>query len=276
MNPSKTIDLRGGITLAYREHGERDGTPVIALHGVTDSQRSFDPVLPHLPRGLRWFSLTQRGHGESAKPAGDAYRPRDFAGDVAAFMDAMSIDRAVVVGHSMGSVNAQRFALDHRERVLGLVLAGSAPFFGRHPDMVAFWRNDIAALTDPIDPAFARDFQLSTLARPVSPEFLEMVVGESMKVPARVWRAAFDGFMSDDFSAGLRRIDAPVLVIAGRHDMFCRAEDQAALEAALPNARLVTYDDAGHAMHWEEPARFAADVAAFALISAAMQRTITV
>lgn len=271
MNLSKTIQLRDGLTLAYSEHGDRDGVPVIALHGVTDSQRSFDPVLPHLPRELRWFSLTQRGHGESSKPPGDAYRPRELAADVPAFMDAMSLDRAVVVGHSMGSIVALRFALAHPERVLGLVLAGSAPFFGRHAEMIEFWRHDISALVDPIDPAFARDFQLSTLSRPVLPEFLEMVTRESMKVPARVWRAAFDGFMRDDFSAELARIEAPALIVAGRHDPYCRSEDQVALQAALRHSRRVTYDDAGHAMHWEEPARFATDASAFALLAAAIR-----
>lgn len=66
-----------------RRTGGRSGTPVIALHGVTDSWRSFEPVLPCLPSELRVIALTQRGHGASDKPAG-GYRTADFAADVAA------------------------------------------------------------------------------------------------------------------------------------------------------------------------------------------------
>jgi pimeloyl-ACP methyl ester carboxylesterase len=259
----KTIELPGRTRLAYCEHGDENGTPVIALHGVTDSHRSFDPLLPYLPRSLRWLSLTQRGHGDSGRPEA-GYRPSDFAGDVAAFMDALGLRRAIVLGHSMGANNALRFALDHPSRLWGLVLAGATPAFARNLDVIEFWRREIAVLVDPIPPSFAEEFQRSTLAQPVAPEFLQKVVGESLKVPARVWRAAFDGFMRDDFSDELPAIEVPTLIVWGRHDAYCRRQDQQALCAAIAGSRLVVYDDAGHTPHWEEPRRFANDVAAFA------------
>jgi alpha-beta hydrolase superfamily lysophospholipase len=56
------------------------GVPVILLHGITDSWRSFEPVLPHLPASIRAFALSQRGHGDSERPAA-GYHPRDFAAD---------------------------------------------------------------------------------------------------------------------------------------------------------------------------------------------------
>ena len=63
--PVREVRLPGRLTMQYVEHGPSDGVPVIALHGVTDSWRSFEPVLPHLPATLRVFALTQRGHSNT-------------------------------------------------------------------------------------------------------------------------------------------------------------------------------------------------------------------
>jgi pimeloyl-ACP methyl ester carboxylesterase len=258
----RQIQVPGRVRLELAEQGDLAGTPVIALHGVTDSWRSFEPVLPYLPPGLRVMALTQRGHGDSEKPVG-GYRPADFAADVAAFMDAMEIERAVLVGHSMGSINAMRFAIDHPARVAGLLLAGTMPWFGRPRELVQYYRQEIVPLADPVPDAFARDFQRSTLAQPIPDPMLDRFVAESLKVPADVWRAAFAGFIGDDFSSRLREIGVPTLIVWGRHDAFCSAADQEAMLGLIRNARLVEYADAGHAMHWEEPQRFALDLSRF-------------
>ena len=63
------------------------------------------------------------------------------------------------------------------------------------------WDGTLATLVDPVDPAFAREFQQSTLARPIPAAQLDTFVAESLKVPARVWRATFRGFLDLDFSA---------------------------------------------------------------------------
>jgi non-heme chloroperoxidase len=258
----RSVRLASGVTLPYVEQGDPSGVPVLLLHGVSDSWRSFERVLPHLPGSLHAFAVTQRGHGDADRPA-TGYRTRDFARDVAAFMDAVRLGRAVVVGHSMGSTNAQRFAIDHPDRTRGLVLAASFATYRSKPDLVAFRESVISPLTDPIDPGFVREFQESTLAQPVPGPFLDMVVQESLKMPARVWRAAFDGFFEDDVAGELGRITAPTLVLWGDRDAFCSRADQEALLAAVPGSRLLVYEGAGHGLHWEEPERFAADVAAF-------------
>ncbi len=263
MKPTiRSIQLPGRVRLEFAEQGSGSGTPVIALHGVTDSWRSFEPMLPHLPPDLHLMALTQRGHGDSDKPA-DGYEPASFAADVAGFMDEMKIERAVLVGHSMGTVNALRFALAHPSRVAGLVLAGTVPWFGQSPEVRAFYEEQIAPLADPVPEDFARGFQESTLAQPIASAMLERFVAESLKVPAQVWRAAFAGFIGDDFSPLLRAIEVPTLVIWGRHDGFCSAADQQAMLGLIRTARLVEYADAGHAVHWEEPQRFAHDLTRF-------------
>ena len=257
----REIALKGGTTLAYVEQGDASGLPVILLHGYTDSWRSFEPVLPLLPASLRVFAITQRGHGASGKPDG-GYWPEDFARDVAEFMDGLNIRGAAIIGHSMGSIVAQRFAVDYPDRVAGLVLEGA--FLPRPAGGAVreFWQ-DVRTLTDPIDPEFVRAFQKSALARPVPAPFFETVVGESLEVPARVWRAALAPLMEMDFEAAVRAMRTPTLIVWGAHDAFTPRAEQEQLASAIHGSRLLVYPESGHSPHWEEPERYAADVSAF-------------
>ncbi|HEX2116613.1 MAG TPA: alpha/beta hydrolase [Alphaproteobacteria bacterium] len=259
---AKAVNLQGGVRLSYVETGNPGGPPVILLHGYTDSLRSFDLLLPHLPASYRVVALSQRGHGDASRPP-HGYRPRDFAADLAAFMDALGIQSAVIVGHSMGSQVALRFAIGHAARVAGLVLIGGFASLGRNPVMREFYKASVAPLSDPIDADFAREFQESTLANPVPPAFLDTVVAESLKVPARVWRGALAGQMEEDVTAELRAIHAPTLLLWGDRDALVSRGDQDALVDAMRNAVLVTYARIGHAVHWEAPGRVGADLTAF-------------
>lgn len=257
----KTIELPNRVKLQYVEQGDSSGVPVILLHGITDSWRSFEPVLPHLSASVRAFAVSQRGHGDSERPAA-GYHPRDFAADVAAFMDALNLNRAVIAGHSMGSHIAKRFAMDYPDRALGLVLMAAFFDFRSNPGVAEF-QGAVATLTDPIDPAFALDFQQSTLAQPIPQTYLDAVVRESLKVPARVWRDALEGLLKDDHSGELGKIKTPTLIVWGDQDVFCPRGDQDALAEAIAGSKLLVYRGAGHALHWEEPERFAADLVAF-------------
>ncbi|MBA2276456.1 MAG: alpha/beta hydrolase, partial [Chloroflexia bacterium] len=235
--------------------------PVVLLHGLSDSWHSYERVLPHLPPSIHAFALSQRGHGDSECPE-SGYGPRDFAADVAAFLDTLNLGQAIIVGHSLGGTVAQRFAIDYRERMLGLVLVNSFASFRSNPVVVEF-QNALATLTDPIDATFAREFQESTLVQPVPPAFLDTVVSESQKVPARVWRAVMEDFLEAEVFGELDAVRAPTLMIWGAQDAYVPRSDQEALVAAITDARLVVYPGAGHALHWEEPERFAADLTAF-------------
>jgi len=256
------IDLPGRVVLDAVFQGDPAACPVVFLHGVTDSWRSFEPVMPHLPASIRAIALSQRGHGDSGRPAGD-YDPADFAADVAAALDVLGVERAVIAGHSMGSHVAQRFAIDHPDRTAGLVLAGAFYRLATNPVITEYWDTVVSTLADPIDRSVAVEFQASTLARRVPPAFFVMVVGESLKVPARVWRDAFEGLLKVDHADRLGSIAVATLIIWGDQDAFCPRADQDALLARIPDSRLTVYAGAGHALHWEEPARYAADVAAF-------------
>lgn len=256
-----TVDLRTGVRLAYVDQGDSRGLPVVFLHGTSDSWHSFEPVLPHLPSTIRALVPSQRGHGNSGRPEW-GYGPGGFAEDVAAFLDALGIDAAVIVGHSMGSTIALRFALDHPERVIGLLLLGAFHRWGDLPDIVELGEV-ISTLTDPIDPAFVREFQAGTTAQPVPPAFFETAVQESLKVPARVWKAMARDFIDDDHAHRLAEVLVPTRLIWGDQDALIPREQQDALLEAIPNAQLVVYAGTGHAVQWEQPARTAASVVAF-------------
>jgi pimeloyl-ACP methyl ester carboxylesterase len=259
---AKVVTLRSGVRLEYVEQGDRSGVPVVLLHGYTDSWRSFERVLPHLPRSLRVFAVSQRGHGDSDRPL-LGYEPRDFAADVVEFMDALAIPRAVIVGHSMGASVAQRFAVDHRDRVRALVLIGA--FFPKpaNPQIREFWDSSVSKLTDPIDPGFVREFQTSTIAQPVPVEFLDGAISQSLKVPARVWQAALKPFLTINFAKELTSLTIPTLILWGDRDAFALRSDQDALKTAIRDAELVVFAGTGHSPNWEEPARVAALLMSF-------------
>lgn len=261
MYRSSLLRLPSGLPIPYVESGDPRGQPLVLLHGYSDSWRSFEPVLPHLPPGLRVLVPTQRGHGAAGKPA-EGYGLRDFSADLAAFLDGLDLGAAVIAGHSLGSCIAQRFALDHPERVSGLVLAGSCPTAKGKRDLLEL-QQAVDALSDPVPRAFAEAFQRSTLVQPVAPALLDMVVAESLETPVHVWRAALRGLLEADHAAELHRITQPTLVVWGGRDTLFPWPDQEALLAAIPAARLEVYAEAGHGLHWEEPERFARDLAAF-------------
>lgn len=252
----QSIDLPSGIRLQYVEHGDLSGVPVLLLHGFTDSWRSFELVLPHLPESIRALALSQRGHGDADRPR-TGYAPRDFGADLAAFMDLLGLERAVVVGHSLGAIIAQRFALDRPERTLGLTLVGWRGY-PRQSTVAA-----LASLTDPIDPGFVRQFQLDSLARPVPRAFLDAMVRESLKVPARVWKAVVKAFLTDESASECCTIAVPTLIIWGDRDATSPRSEQEALAATIPGAQLAIYPGTGHTPHWEEPGHFAANLVAF-------------
>jgi pimeloyl-ACP methyl ester carboxylesterase len=115
---------------------------------------------------------------------------------------------------------------------------------------------------------------MSTLARDVPPDFLETVVSETAKVPARVWRELFQGFLhTPDFTGALAGVSVPTLIVWGDRDSYATRGAQDRLLAVMPGARFIMYEGAGHGFHWEEPARFAKDLATFVAESSTSKRS---
>jgi pimeloyl-ACP methyl ester carboxylesterase len=262
MLTEQSIRLPNGVTLRVVEQGPSGALPIILLHGFPDSWLSYETVLAHLPTSIRVIALSQRGFGNSDKPAA-GYHPRDLAADLADLMKQRRIPQAIVVGRSMGALVAQRFALDFPERVAGLVLIGTFRYLAGNAEL----QEMIAALdrmNDPIDPELVRAFQASTLAQPVSDAFFRTVVAEGARLPLSVWRTALPAIAAYDDFAELSRIAASTILYWGECDGFSTYEQQLALASEIAGAELRVYADAGHSLHWEEPQRFAADLASFA------------
>ena len=259
---ARTVHISDDVRLEYVEEGDPGGIPIVLLHGTTDSWRSFTGLLSHLPESLRVFAVSIRGQGDSSKPP-TGYGVADLAADLDAFLDAVGVPAAVIAGHSGGSLIAQRFAIDHPARTLGLVLMGSTPTMATNPVIRGLWDKELAMLADPVDPAFVRDFQVSTVARPTAEGLIEAAIRESLKVPTVVWRQLFAGLLEADHRTEIGRISAPTLVAWGTEDAFFLRHEQEALLRGIRGSRLVAYEGGGHAFHWEDPFRFAKDLTGF-------------
>jgi len=257
-----TVRLSTGLRLRYAQRGDREGEAIIFLHAYADSWYWFSRVLPLISYEYHALAPDQRGHGESDKPR-CCYTTDDFAADVNAFMDAVGVEKATLVGHSSGGLIAQRVALSYPHRVGRLVLIG-APITLVHNEAVAGFGEEMLALEDPIPQEFVRGFVEGTIHHPVPEEFLAGAVSESLKVPARVWHDYLEGvLLAADDTARLGEIGAPTLILWGERDALLPREEQERRSAAMPDAKLRVYPDTGHAVAGERPEWVARDLEAF-------------
>jgi non-heme chloroperoxidase len=257
-----TVHLATGPRLHYAERGDREGEAIVFLHAYTDSWFAFSRVLPLLSRSYHAFAPDERGHGDSDKPE-CCYTVDDFTADVDAFMDAVGIEEATLVGDSSGGMIAQRVALEYPHRVSRLVLMGS-PTTLLNNEAVIEAGEEMRALEDPISPEFVREFHLSTIHHPVPEEFLSTALSETLKVPARVWRGYMEGVvLTVDDTARLGEINSPTLILWGERDAILGREEQERCAAAIPDATLRVYPDTGHAVAFERPEWVVRDLEGF-------------
>ena len=241
-------NLGDALRLRYLEQGPGEGDAVLMLHGISDSSFSFSRVLPLLPHTLRVIVPDQRGHGDSDRPQ-QSYSMDEFALDALELLDTLRVPRVTVVGHSMGSFIARRVAAFAPGRIERLVLIGAGPSGDNAPlrELAAV----IDTLSDPVNPDFVRRFQLETSSDWLPAEFLERVIAESLKLPARVWQSAIHGLLN--YTPIEDSIECDTLVLGGELDPVFSVAEQRALAERIPNARLRLFSGIGHALHWEDP-----------------------
>ena len=254
--------LESGVSLSSAATGDPSGPALLLLPGPTDSWRSYEPVLEHLPASIHAMAVSQRGHGDSHKPP-TGYRVEDFAADVPLVLDALGRERAVLAGHSGSCLVVRRVALDHPERVAGLVLEASPSTLRGHAGLTEFVESVVASLDDPIDPTLARALVADTSSDQVAPELVDELVNELVKVPAHAWKEMFAGLLAYDDLVELERITAPTLLVWGDADGLVDRDMQTLLAERIGGAELVVYHGVGHTPRWEDASRFASDVAAF-------------
>ena len=255
-----SVLLKTGVRLRYAYKGDPSGTPVILLHGYGDSWFSYSRLLPLLDKKYRIYIPDQRGHGDSDRPVG-GYALQQFAADIVAFMDAMNVKDAAIVGHSMGSFIAQHVAVLAPERVNRLVLIGSATKIRN--GVVEGLQREITGLTDPVSEKFVREFQASVTFKPVPPAFFEVIVKESLKLPAPVWRQVMAEMLAPEAEVDLKKIKNRTLIIWGDKESIFPRSEQDMLTSALRNSVLKVYADIGHVPVWEAPEQVAKDLQEF-------------
>jgi pimeloyl-ACP methyl ester carboxylesterase len=266
----KTITLRNGEALAYIDVGHAAGPVVVLIHGYTDSARDWLPMLPYLSKQLRLILVDLRGHGRSDKPE-CCYSRFDFAYDIKLLLDALAIQKADIVGHSLGSIVAQTFAEDWPERTRRVVLISSS---GGHPagepkklaqvDFAAQIRN----LKEPIEADSPFMIAWWDSPTPVDPDFIRRQREDAAGIPLRVWIAVLDQGLSGgtspaDIQNSLPRLKAPVLLIWGSQDPIMEEPVRKTLRDALPQAQVKIFDGLGHNPFWEDPAGVAHTINAF-------------
>ena len=274
----RDVPLSDGGSLHVVERGA--GRPLVLLHGITLSARTWHYQLQDLADDFRVIAVDHRGHGSST--AGDGgWDLARLALDVRELLDALDLRDAIVVGHSMGGMVTLRFALDHaetrRRRVAGIVLMSTS---GTPVHRLAAWK----ALTDVVTPSVKRGLALGArlpgglfpasdlsylvfrvgMGKGASPEHVELNRLMTASTPVSVWSELMSGVVGFDVSDRFHEIDVPALVLVGTRDVLTPPSSARALVAGLPGARpLVGFPGAGHMLMLERRREVADELVRF-------------
>jgi len=245
-----------GVPLAVEEAGE--GRPVVLLHGLTATRRYVVMGSRLLERsGHRVIAYDARGHGESGP--GDVYDYAALTADLERVLDERGVDRAVLAGASMGAHTALRFALEHPERVAGLVVITPAhePDRAEDPERLARWdalarglreggvEGFVRAYGDPRVPASMRDTVLTVIRQRLSAHRHPDAVADALEQVPR--SAPFDRV------ADLAAVAAPAVVVASRDEFDPGHPYAVGVEyaATMPRARLVSEEPGRSPLAWQ-------------------------
>jgi pimeloyl-ACP methyl ester carboxylesterase len=254
---------RAGVKVYYESLGR--GTPLVFLHPIATNHYAWAHQLFAFAPSHRVIVMDHRGHGLSDKPA-TGYGIPEMAADLVAILDDAGIEKAVLVGNSIGGMIAMQANLDAPDRVLanlilssGTNLAASRPPGSRPPS----FDNFEAAMDGMFGGA------ISERTRRERPEVWSFFQGVS-RVEENFSRAVFLACAQDpggvfhwNITARLGDIRAPTLVIAGDEDRTLPAEMTRRLADGIPGARFKLVPEVGHFYQLERPADFNADLRAF-------------
>jgi len=230
----------GCHSLRYVEQGS--GEPVFfCIHGLADTLEVWDALAEPLAQRGRVVRIDQRGHGESGAPSGPCTR-EDLARDAIAVLDALAIDRVIVVGHSVGGIVAMAAALAAPERVAGLVLIGTA---SRCSERTAAWYERIAQAAE----------------REGGDGLVRAIYGESSTRRVRGDAAAIahiarmlTSLYREPLTPQLASIACPVLLLVGEKDLMGPKASQTIRDALPPGrAELVVMPGCGHWLQLDAP-----------------------
>jgi pimeloyl-ACP methyl ester carboxylesterase len=247
--------------LYFEVHGA--GEPLVLIMGIGyDSSLWTLHQVPALERHFKVVIFDNRDAGRSA-PASGSYTIADMADDVVGLLDALEIERAHILGLSMGAMIAQEFAMRHSARLNRLVLVGPDAAPGRHPfHPIAVWNwvkaNDTSGATFAVQQftsLFSSTFLRNEAAVQQTIDFLSR---NPHPVAAEGYARQAHAYLEYDPADRLRNITAPTLVIVGEQDLLTPPWIAREVADAIPHSRLeiITGDGASHVVPLERPDQF--------------------
>ena len=251
------------ITINYEVHGE--GEPLLMINGLADDLTSWAFQTEEFAKHYKTIVFDNRGIGGSDKPAG-AYTTAQMAADACGLLDALDIERAHVLGVSMGGMIAQEFALAYPKRVNKLLLCCTCSEPSEFDlRLYKIWQETAPLLGLPrmmkevllwcFSPEF---FQQHADA---AAEFEEALTGITQPVDA--YLSQLNSIQAHNATARLSGITAPVLVLGAPQDLIFPPNQSRQLHEGIAGSRLAFTEHGGHAFLWEAPDEFNAAVLRF-------------
>jgi 3-oxoadipate enol-lactonase len=253
------------VHIAWERRGS--GPPLLLVHGLGYARWGWEPVLPGLARCFDVILFDNRGIGESDAPPGP-YTAAEMAGDALRVLDDAEVERAHVVGTSLGGMVVQELAVTAPHRVDRLVLACTTPG-GPHAHPMPQATISLMAEAATLEPAVAlRRFVENALAPATvaeHPELVDRIMAHRLATaqPPAAWAAQAAAGATFDAYDRLGSLTAPTLVQHGDEDVVVDPNNADLLVDRLPDARLERYPGAGHLFFWEAPDRFVSSVTSF-------------
>ncbi len=233
------------------------GDVVLFLHGVGGGAASWGPQLERFSRGRCAAAWDMPGYGASPLEGGMSFPA--LADALCALLDARGWDRVHLVGHSMGGMVAQEFAVGRQDRLLSLTLSATSPAFGS-PDgdfQRRFVRDRLAPLDGGATMAdLADELVGEMMGGDADPEGRELARRCMAEVPEAAYRAAVRCITGFDRRENLARIRVPALAVAGEEDANAPAAMMERMASRVPGCRYVCLSGLGHLANLENPAAF--------------------
>jgi non-heme chloroperoxidase len=262
------IALPNGITLAYDDQGASNGQSLVLIHGISMSRRYFHRQIEPLSARHRVIAVDLRGHGDSEKVESGHTVPQ-YARDVRLLIEALGLDRPVLLGWSMGvfvaldyirqfGTGALRGLIDVDEAASDFKWDGWEHGFLDLPTLHSL----MTAVQDDKD-AFIRDFVPDMFSQPQAPEDLEWMVSESSKLPIGPLSAILFDQTVQDYRDVLATIDVPTLICWGEHDRLLPVSGAPYMHEHIHGSRLELFEHSGHCPFLEESENFNRVVEAF-------------
>jgi 3-oxoadipate enol-lactonase len=236
------------MKIAWERHGA--GPPLLLIHGLGYARWGWEPVVEPLARSFDVLLFDNRGIGGSDAPPGP-YTAAEMAADAAQVLDEAGVERAHVVGTSLGGMVAQELALGRPGRVDRLVLAATHPGGARAYPMPQRTVELMQAR------ATLREYVENALEPDPRPELVDRILGhrERTAQPFEPWAAQAAAGATFDAHDRLGTLAAPTLVQTGDGDVVVDPRNSELLAEAIPDARLSVHPGCGHLFMWQEPER---------------------